>query len=302
MKKIFVLIVILLSFVSVTYGATKTKDYLDTSKDYGDCWSLIFPSRRWTDSEDVVKNNMFKAMSKTGLEMAFSNLNKYCCNIKAITWTGCVSTNDKTLYPESIYLFDHIFDIYLRKLDAKTELLYGLEPDWSGKEWREFITEKGNDVKGSRPIEIKTGYDFYWKLTRYNAPFSETDAKAIAKWNDSTTWNISQYDSWTLYDKYSLACDIVNYITQSIQGKTLTESEYQSCTEIVNNRIDRENVYVQTLLMQKANKLLWWNLDSYLGTYFIRDKLSNLEQILFDINTSFWEVNKAVKKLVPKCS
>ena len=288
--------------MSVTYGATKTKDY-------GDCWNLNFPSRRESvsEGEDLVKSNMFKAISKKDLEIAFSNLNKYCCSIKAITWSGCVSTSDKTLYPESVYIFDHIFDIYLRKLDAKTELLYGLEPDWSGKEWREFITEKGNDVNGSRPIEIKTKYDFYWKLTRYNVPFSDGNDSAIAEWRNSITWNISQYDSWTLYDKYSLACDIVNYITESIKWTILKttppeQNEYQSCTEIVSNRINRENVYVQTLLMQKANKLLWWNLDSYLGTYFIRDKLSNLEQILFDINTSFWEVNKAVKKLVPKCS
>jgi len=50
--------------------------------------------------------------------------------------------------PASAYLFDHIIDISMRRLDAKelnengNDLIYGLKPDPAGKERRDFITKR----------------------------------------------------------------------------------------------------------------------------------------------------------------
>ena len=295
MKKLFILIAIILSFVSFTFAANVGWDcVLVLSKDRN-------LSSRDESNEELT--NLVKAMPKEAMEKVFDNLGKYCCEAKILS-ENCNSTNDDTLYPESIYIFDHILDIYLRRLDAKDNLLYGLSAESSWQERREFIIEHGNDVNGSKPMEIKVKYDAFWTWTKNIVSFADNDSKTKENWKSSIETQIWQYDSWTLRDKYNLACDLANYISEHkfINGKWLTQSEYTLCKTLTNNRIDHENTYVQTLLMQKANKLLWANMKSYLGTYFVSKKLSDLEQILFDINTSFSEVNKWVTKLIPQCS
>lgn len=295
MRKIIVLIIILLSSLSITCAASTDWDcVLVLSKD------SILTSR---DESKEELTNLIKAMPKEAMEKAIDNLGKYCCDVKILS-DNCESTNDNTLYPESIYIFDHIFDIYLRRLDAKDNLLYGLSADLSGQDWRNFMIEHGNEVEGSKPLEIKTKYDAFWTWNRNIVSFVDNDSKTKNDWKDSIERQIQEYDNWTLRDKYNLACDTANYIAEHkfINGNWVTQTEYNFCKKITNNRIDHENTYVQTILMQKANKLLWWNINSYFGTYFIRNKLSNLEQILFDINTSFSEINKWVTKLTPQCS
>jgi hypothetical protein len=58
-------------------------------------------------------------MPKEAMEKVFENLNKYCCEKKINT--SCIATNDSGLYPESMYIFDHVLDVYLRRLDAKQD-------------------------------------------------------------------------------------------------------------------------------------------------------------------------------------
>ncbi|NCC55569.1 MAG: hypothetical protein EOM11_08845 [Erysipelotrichia bacterium] len=61
-------------------------------------------------------------------------------------------------------------DISIRKLDAKIEnengknLLYNLDPDAAGKEWRDFITKHGNSSNGSVPLEIVNEYKKHWQI------------------------------------------------------------------------------------------------------------------------------------------
>lgn len=294
MKKIVILIAILLSFLSVTYAAKTDWDcVLVLSK------NRILASR---DESNEELTNLIKSMPKEAMEKALDNLGKYCCDAKIIS--TCDSSSDNTLYPESIYIFDHILDVYLRRLDAKDNLMYNLSADPSGQEWREFIIEHGNEVEWSKPMEIKGKYDTFWTWTKNVVSFVDNDSKTKSDRKNNIENQIKLYDEWTLRDKYNLACDMANYISEHkyVNGKWLTQSEYNLCKTITNNRIDRENIYVQTILMQKANKLLWENMNAYLGTYFVSDKLSNLEQILFNINTSFSEINKWVTKLTPQCS
>jgi hypothetical protein len=55
-------------------------------------------------------------------------------------------------------------------------------------------------------------------------------------------------------------------------------------------------------LMQKANVLLWSNMKSYLSTYFVSNKLTALQEKVFNMATSFAEVNNAVWQLIPECN
>ncbi len=309
MKKICVLIVVLFSLVSVTFAA-------DTD---WDC-SIIFSKNdilsKWDENnENEIVANLAQAMPRKALEKAFDNLNAYCCATKKTK--NCNITNDNKFYPESIFLFDHILDVYLRRLDAKQQndnwddLLYDLEPDLSGKDWRDFITNRANDINGSLPLEINEKYKNMWTYTQNISQFSSNYWTDMDNWKISVENAIKLNDSRTLRDKYNLACDVAKYIgelntgwirIQTSEANKITTQEYVLCKNLTNNRIQNENIYTKTVLMQKANVLLWSNMKSYLGNYFVSNKLSDLQKLVFDINTSLYEVNKAIITLTPRCS
>ena len=296
MKKIFLMIVALLSIMSFAYA----------DDDIWDCNFLESNSLVGRD-DDVLAT----VMPKEAMEKAINHLTKYCCDTKKRSKELCDVSNSEESYPESIYLFDHIFDVYLRRLDARQEgenwndLLYELEPDSDGLAWREYITECGNNVKWLIPLEIKQKYESFWKKSL------ETDLRYLDNnWlvqDERKQWvidAINQYDTWTLYDKYNLACDVANYISKERMRISwiTTLDEYNMCKDLTDARIANEYTYTQTILVTKADKLLTSNLKAYFGTYFVNNKLSLLLQKIFDINTSFWEVNKAVTKLTDQCS
>ena len=304
MKRILILIAILFSMISITFAAQS-----DAESD-GDC--LFFLNLAWWDenNNDEIVANLAKAMPKEAIEKAVDHLRAYCCDVKKGDIWLCENNNNNTVYPESVYLFDHILDIYLRRLDAKQkddnweDLLYGLEPDEMWAEWRNFIIERWNDVKWSLPLEIKDKFSSMRKLSARVTNFLGDNEANINNWKNSFEENIKNYDNRTLWDKYNLACDVAKYISERellLSTSKLTTSEYNSCKKLTRARINNEVVYTQVLLMQKGNVLLWDNLKSYLNTYFVSNKLSALQEKVFNMATSFAEVNNAVLQLVSEC-
>lgn len=310
MKKIFLIVTVLLFCVSFTYAADADWDCkLVLSKD------VLLSDWDSVDENDIVKTNISTAIPKKFIEKAFDNLRLYCCDMKKLSSGYCSRTNDDTLYPQSIYLFDHILDVYLRRLDAKqqndnwNDLLYGLEPDWSWLEWREFITKRGNEVNWSLPLEIQKMYEKYWKNTQQQIPtFMEMNGAVQGNRETEVESAIKLYENRTLFDKYNLACDVGMYVSNLVylknvkQSQRLSTDEYNKCKNLTNARINNEYIYVKILLMQKWEKLLWSNMDAYLGTYFVSSKLSELMKTVFSMSTAFSEINKAVVQLVPQCS
>jgi len=299
MKKIFILIISFLTCISLCYAAESSWDCaLFSTKD------AVLKSLYENDDLE----NFAEIMPKEAMEKVFENLNKYCCEKKINT--SCIATNDSSLYPESIYIFDHILDVYLRRLDAKQDndnwkdLLYGLEPDPLWKDWREFIIERGNDVEWSLPLEIQKKYESMWKGTQHILRFSQYTYKTINDWKANIKSAVNSYDSRTLYDKYNLACDLTKYVSENViqSINLITTEEYDNCKNLIKNRIDNENKYMKAILMQKANTLLTSNIKAYINTYFVGNKLSELQKIINDMNSSFFEVNKSTEKLTNECS
>lgn len=299
MKKIFILIISFLTCISLCYAAESSWDCaLFSTKD------AVLKSLYENDDLE----NFAEIMPKEAMEKVFENLNKYCCEKKINT--SCIATNDSGLYPESIYIFDHILDVYLRRLDAKQDndnwkdLLYGLEPDPLWKDWREFIIERGNDVEWSLPLEIQKKYGSMWKGTQHILRFSQYTYKTINDWKANIKSAVNSYDSRTLYDKYNLACDLTKYVSENViqSINLITTKEYDNCKDLIKNRIDNENKYMKAILMQKANTLLTSSIKAYINTYFVGNKLSELQKIINDMNSSFFEVNKSTEKLTNECS
>lgn len=305
MKKIFKIATFLLvNMVPLTYTFADT-----TNK--GDC--EIIPQIQLSLNNIASKNLTvwekiaINITDENTINAAIKNLTAACCENLIITDHDKCDSKPNYNYPNSIYILDHIFDIYLRRLDANSEQIYDdIVPDDAWKTRREFVSKAGNDPKWVTPIEINQIYKSFWTSTQpLNQGRNEDITMTITNsWENSLTWLINDYDNRTLYDKYNLSCDLVQYIsyliTPSIQH--FSQSEYNKCKTMIKNRISNENKYTLILQKQLSNKILWNNVYTYLNDVFLGDKLFKLQQIFFDAKSTFSEINRNIKELTNQCS
>lgn len=82
---------------------------------------------------------------------ALINLKSYCCT--QVNFKVSCSANDiqniKPPYPESAFLFDHLIDVAMRRLDGDKKLAYGLDPDPTALERRQKIAEIAGSANGT---------------------------------------------------------------------------------------------------------------------------------------------------------
>ena len=113
--------------------------------------------------------------------------------------TACTDKEKENLptqYPESAYLFDHLIDITMRRLDGITGLAYGLSPDPTALKRREEIDKIANSAIGMQASEIEKLYREYRQLHN-NENF------------DITNYNKNDFAIFSLRDKYNTLCDIL---------------------------------------------------------------------------------------------
>lgn len=239
------------------------------------------------------EKNIKEIFPKDAIEKAFENLWKYCNYNK----------NDNSFFPKSDSLFDQVLDVYLRRLDAKTwtnnsdDLTYWISLDEEWKQWRSFITEKWNSINWNIPYIIQNEYEKHRKSTQILDDWNLKE-NWYAEWKSKIEQAIDKISERSLYDKYALACDISMYISDI----KIDDISYSKCKEMTRNRINAEYEYTKSILLNESNIILTNNMWNYMNKYFVQDKLSNLQQMIFDISTLFWEVNKGVAKLTPQCS
>ncbi len=275
-----------------------------------DC-SLV-QSEEWGNFSRLNNWKYNDVLPQDAMKQAMINLKKFCCSQNLLNESSCEDViDDNGLFPSSAYLYDHILDVSMRRLDAKEtnenweDLMYWLNANKSGKEWRGFITKHANSKDGSIPIEITNKFEKYW----------ESDNYVLKSWKNNYTtkedldkiWKkqIDEYSNWNLVNKYMWVCETSLYLYFQINSNpdiTRLYSAYNNCENLSNERIKKEYDYTKAVLMQKWNKLLYKNVKSYLDNYFSQNKLISLQQIVFNIKNTFNEVNKAVKKLVSPCS
>lgn len=291
MKKIFIITIFTLFIIWFT-SANDCKSFVVDDK-----WKII------------VEDWMFwNILPKPAFEKAVENLQKFCCSEKTLSGSVdyCKDINIEWSFPASAYLFDHILDISIRRLDAKWEnqngknLIYDLAPDPKWKIWRDFITKHWNNYQGSVPLEIVNEFKNNWEIK--NHILSRRDANYDIPWSAKT---FEDYDNRTLWEKYNGICEISTYIYWNKVGnanKTKLHNSYLNCKSLINKRIKNEYEYTNAVLMQKWNTLLRTNINTYLDKYFSQNKMIELQQMVFDIKTTFSEINRTIRELVPNCS
>lgn len=156
-------------------------------------------------------NNINKTMPKEAFTQALNNLKAYCCSQNKIT---CTSEEKAQLpkekrYPASIYLFDHLVDISMRRLDGIEQLAYGLVVDPVGKARREYITQAANNINGTQAKEIQEMYENYRSI----------DTKKINKLSEVK--NNYATEKLSLAEKYNMLCMVMKDIYENVQSNPI---------------------------------------------------------------------------------
>ncbi|MDR2191131.1 MAG: hypothetical protein LBP53_08460 [Candidatus Peribacteria bacterium] len=97
------------------------------------------------------------------LTTALLNQRKKCCEVNT-TMNPIRCKNDAQYFnlnvPDSTFLFDHLLDVMLRRLDGEN-LYDGTIPDGSGAERRKLMDEIGGNITGTIPDAIKKPYETF---------------------------------------------------------------------------------------------------------------------------------------------
>lgn len=215
---------------------------------------------------------------------ALINLKAYCC--AQVVQTACTDKEKENLptqYPESAYLFDHLIDITMRRLDGITGLAYGLSPDPTALKRREEIDKIANSAIGMQSSEIEKLYREYRQLHN-NENF------------DITNYNKNDFATFSLRDKYNTLCDILKNLYEKLKSKDSDiiigwyldkNSFFNGCRNLVNKRVQRENGYVKILMVQKSNQLFNETMKAYTKKHFVEEKLMGLWTLINKVKDMF---------------
>lgn len=347
LNKILIISVLLCSFaINLVLAADTT--------DCGKFWSMYYKQENWQNGFIIVNQSretsdneysnflsvaqQQKILTKDDLNTAMLNLKKYCCtnNLWWISTQSC--KEDETFFnPNSLdskYLFDHIFDVMVRRMswlksdkDIYTETNMSVDEKWA--ERREWINDKAEDIEWSDAQSIIDEYKKYWTKSdprlgyditaEINWTFNLNDQRFLEYVSWKSGWEnleqskkvaeaIKNYDNWTLYDRYNNMCALTRYFYSLLNNGGSTNSDRNEiilglskwvCEEKMKAQIDSENKYVQ-LVMQRSSNLF---MENYIEWYFryMYDR-SNKLRSLWQSTTDRWlDVIRAVPKLVKTC-
>lgn len=267
-----------------------------------------------------------KILTKNDLNTARINLKKYCCEHNNLWWlANDTCKNDQPFFNsnalDSPYLFDHIFDVMMRRLnwltgdnDIYTKTNMTVDDKWEKR--REWISDKAEDLSWSDVQSVIDAYKKYWTKGDYDITqqiewtFHLDDQSFLGyiswqKWDESKEVSemIANYDKWTLYDRYENVCALSKYFYSLLnQGKStdktkiFMENSNWSCEKIVKAQIDAENQYVQ-LVSQRASNLF---LSNYIEWYveYLYSRWNEVKSQWKNITDRFLDIIRAVPQLV----
>lgn len=296
---------------------------------------------RWTDYNKYSKflsiEQQKAIIDKESLNTAILNLKKYCCEngLWGLSLDAKTCKDDKVFFNDNIidspYLFDHLFDVEMRRLSWLTGEydIYKKTNMWSDDkwlEWRAWINEQAENVSWANPQIIINKYKEFWQ------PSSPSLWYDISKNVGTTFWDLSDdsfltyvsgqwesqestgvaealknYDKWTLYDRYNNACAITEYLyalldlswSSDDKRRVINNVSEWVCNNIVKGQIQNESSYVQVVILQAGNLFLQNYRQWYLS--YLYDRGQNLQKIWGDSTEKFLDVVRGVPNLVKNC-
>lgn len=220
---------------------------------------------------------------------ALINLKAYCCTQAFQKDCSSGDINNKPEhYPASAFLFDHLLDVAMRRLDGITWLAYnmdgdpkGVTPDPTGLDRRTKITEIANSANGTPANKIESLY------TGYRTGHKYTDLGIVISGYNKNIATVS------LGDKYDTICELVRDIYNKTTSGTIiwsiteTNSFFNGCKNLVRERVKRETGYVKMLMVQKSNQVFTETMKAYTKKYFVEEKIMALWNLINKVKDIF---------------
>ena len=326
------------------------------AKEDSDCakFAILYYSQKWTSdnwfkivtqSRNTTKNKFSKFLTideqnaiidNASLNTAMLNLKKYCCE-HGDSWFQNSETciKDKWFFNtnalDSPYLFDHLFDVIMRRLSGLTgeKNIYeytNMTVDDKWNERRAWITNVAESTWWASPQLIidqyvqtraKTppdyGYDISSKIYVAFWSLMDDDFLSYVSWewesdeSKDVATAIKNYSNRTLYDRYINACAMAEYFYSLLNvwinsdDRLITKNRVSNwiCHKFVTTQIDAENSYVK-LVIQKSSNLF---LANYIAWYmdYLRGRSENLKSTQTEIQNKFLDIVRAVPKLIKQC-
>ena len=314
--------------------------------DDSDCWKFggmifngsyeIVDLSRWTNSNrftnflSIPEQNAI--ITKNDLNTALLNLKKYCCDNDKWDLSKEICEKDAWFYNSNVldspYLFDHIFDVIMRRLNWQngdiniyTATKMSLDDKWS--ERRTWIDEQAQSTDWSNPEIIINKYKKFWEQNQYNitskvySTFWELKNEDFLKYvswgwgSDDSKFvanSLKEYNERTLYDRYINSCALSEYfyalldlgVDSSDKNKTIHNLAQWSCDNIVKREINWENTYV-ALVTQRSSNLF---LSNYIDWYFsyLYERQQKFQKLRKDTTDRRFDIIKAVPCLQHVCN
>jgi len=274
-------------------------------------WLLADCKLSMVDDIDTYITSRFEydtIFPKDAIKRAFVNLRSHCCTRYQLKdsakYSGfCKENMLVDFYPQSEYLFDHLVDVMFRRLDVE-DLYQDVEPDPVALEWKEYTTEIAEDAWGNHAWAMRKKYDEYWESNYTPIQYRE-DVDEYCKDKNSAQFSLiertldlySSSNLINLHDRYSSVCALsmcmYRAIWQTNGVSFLLEKPFGVCESIASQRIQEEQLYAKSLVMQESTKSLWDAMHSYLYNYFGKRRLVNLQETimrLVDLFSTIWKM------------
>lgn len=229
-----------------------------------------------------------KFLSKEGFITIISNLKAYCCSQNLIECSENEKANlPEKNYPESPYMFDHLIDMTMRRLDGIPSLAYGKDVDPMAKFRRETIDAIAADPTGAQAMTVEDKFATYRSLDRKKT--KNIKERVLPNYDTTNTELLS------LADKYNKLCEINKLLYKDIQDNqsiivgeySESNSFYRKCETMVRERIQRETQYTKLLMIQKSTQMLTETTKEYTKTHFVEEKLMGLRNLITKVKDFF---------------
>ena len=298
--KLWLLYMLIISCCSFTTHASFSDCEYIASQKFTQSWNINqFPviSQVWWTSKHNYSNFLdvdiqLAIIDTWSLNSAILNLKKYCCE-KWLWWLSMDAEtckidkkffNDNAL--DSPYLFDHLFDVEMRRLygDTWENKIYTKTNMWIDSFWelnwserRTRIDGKSMDLSWANAQEIINKYKKFWTqnkeyniVSKVEAAFTKSNKDFLKyvswQWSSTNSWEsidianaLKNYEKRSLYDRYNNACAITEYLyallTQWIAQNNITDQNsiiqilsLNTCKTATRNFINNETAYTKYVL------------------------------------------------------
>lgn len=339
MKKLNKALIISVILGCFTLNLTSAADNTDCWKfwvmSYSDWWWSfdIVNTSRWTSSNRFTNylsvGEQLAIIQKDDLNTALLNLKKFCCENKLWDLSADTCKKDQPYFNDnaldSQYLFDHLFDVTIRRLnwltkdtDIYTKTNMSTDDKWTSR--RNWIDEQAKSTAWSTPQTIINKYQQVWKQSPANLGYNITsriyatfwdlsnqDFLIYVSWKWDTTESetvanaMKNYKERTLYDRYINACALSEYfyslldvwVNSNDKSKTIKRLSDNSCDKIIERQIDWENAYVVLVIQKSANLFLSNYVEWYIS--YLYERQQKLEKLIKDV----WDRRLDVTRWVP---